>query len=138
MKKEPEENELTAGQDLSSADLLSQTERRQVLALGHKLLKLESERDGLLTKARSIIGFEVAECAQAFSEELAEALDKAWGRCEEETVFVVYATATRKRWELESALEEIKGLMKSLGLKPDDLDWDNIQEDRTRAGGDQS
>jgi hypothetical protein len=125
MEKLPEENELTSGQDLSSADLLSQAERRQLLALGNKLLKLESERDGLLIKARSIIGFEVAECERAFSEELAEALDTAWGECAEETVFVVYATSTRKRWELESALEKIKGLMKSLGLKPEDLDWDN-------------
>jgi hypothetical protein len=58
-------------------------------------------------------------------EELAEALDTAWGESAEETVFILYATATRKRWELESALEEIKGLMKSLGLKPEDLDWDN-------------
>ena len=108
--------------DPSSDHLLSLGERRQLLALGKKLEEMETKRAALMTKARQIIGFETAEATIGIEEEL----QATWLKCPEaEMVLVEYALATRKRWKLEKAVEDMKRLMGEIGVKLEDLDWDS-------------
>lgn len=119
MKKE-NETILPVGSD----DLLSLGERRRLLALGKKLEELETRRTAIMTKARGIIGFETAEAVIGINEELEET----WMQYPQPTpkmVLVAYGEATRKRWKLEEAVESMKALMLELGVKPEDIDWDN-------------
>ena len=114
--------ENTAGGGCSSHDLLSLGEKRRLISLAKKLEELETKRTAIMTKAREIIGFETPESVIGIEEELQET----WQECSEaEMVLVEYAQATRKRWKLEEAVEHMKALMDELGVKPEDLDWDN-------------
>jgi hypothetical protein len=108
------------------ADLLSLGERRRLVSLAKKLEELEIKRTAIMTKAREIIGFETPEAVVGIDEELQET----WQECSDaEMVLVEYAQATRKRWKLEEAVENMKALMDELGVKPEDLDWDNAKGD---------
>lgn len=112
--------ENTAGGGCSSYDLLSLGEQRRLISLAKKLEELETKRTAIMTKAREIIGFEHHESLLGIDGELKDI----WQKCSEpKMVLVEYAQSTRKRWEMEEAVERMKALMNELGMEPEDISW---------------
>lgn len=108
-------------------DWLSRREHCRLLALGKQLEFIHNKREGILTKAREIIGFEHAESANYFEEEMREVRER---NEEISLLFVEYAQSNRRRWALEEAVDEIKTLMKELKMKPQDIQWKGPRDAR--------
>ena len=102
-------------------DWLSKREHCRLLALGKQLQDIHNKRESILTKARQIIGFEIAESLDGFEEEMKETQE---GGHETSLFFVEYAKAARRRWALEEAVGQIKTLMSELRMEPQDIKWE--------------
>lgn len=103
-----------------TADYVSTEERKKLVELGRKLEELETQRAAIMKAAREIIGFETAESVIGINEELEEAWMEVVGA---ENVLVAYARATRRKWQMEDAVKNLKRLMNEIGMRPHEIEW---------------